>query len=70
VVVIKGRACRGGNTAGCQAKVVPLRMGGFPVALTVDESSGTVYVSNDDDGTVSLFSVDAPLRGRSLRREH
>jgi YVTN family beta-propeller protein len=70
VVVINGRACRGGNTTGCQAKVVPLRMGGWPLALTVDESSGTVYVSNNLDGTVSLFSVDAPLRGRSMRRQH
>lgn len=69
VVVINGRACRGGNTAGCQAKVVPLRAGGFPAALTVDESSRTVYVSNNDDGTVSLFSVDAPLRSRSMQRE-
>ena len=68
VVVINGRACRGGNTAGCQAKVVPLRMGGFPVVLTVDESSGTVYVSNNDDGTVSLFSARAPLAGRSMER--
>ena len=64
VVVINGRACRGGNTTGCQAKVVPLRMGGFPVALTVDESSGTVYVSNNADGTVSLFSARALLAGR------
>ena len=69
VVVINGRACRGGNTAGGQAKVVPLRMGGWPVALTVDESSGTVYVSNNVDGTVSLFSADAPLWNRSVRHE-
>src|SRR5262245_2307920 len=64
VVVINGRACRGGNTTGCQAKVVPLRMGGFTLALTVDESSGTVYVSNNEDGTVSLFSARGPLAGR------
>ena len=64
VLVINGRACRGGNTTGCQAKVVPLRMGGWPLAVTVDESSGTVYVSNNVDGTVSLFSARAP------RREH
>jgi hypothetical protein len=29
-------------------------MGGWPIALTLDESSGTVYVSNNVDGTVSL----------------
>jgi hypothetical protein len=32
-------------------------LGGFPVVLTMDESSGTVYVAHDDDGTVSLFGV-------------
>jgi YVTN family beta-propeller protein len=70
VVVINGRACRGGNTADCQATVVPLRMGGWPLAATVDESSGTVYVSNNVDGTVSLFSARAPLAGRSMQRNH
>jgi hypothetical protein len=30
-------------------------MGGFSVIATVDEFSETVYVSNDTDGTVSLF---------------
>ena len=70
IVVINGRACRGGNTAGCQAKVVPLRMGGWPIALTIDESSGTVYVSNNVDGTVSLLSARVPLAGRSMRHEH
>ena len=70
VVVVNGRACRGGNTTGCQAQVVPLRMGGFTLALTLDESSGTVYVSNNSEGTVSLFSARAPLAGRSVRHEH
>jgi len=43
------------TTTGCPAKVVRLRLGGLPVVLTMDESSGTVYVGNDDDATVSLF---------------
>jgi hypothetical protein len=30
-------------------------MGGWPVFTAVDESSGTVYVSDNVDGTVSLF---------------
>jgi DNA-binding beta-propeller fold protein YncE len=68
VVVVNGRACHGGNTTGCQAKVVPLRMGGFTLALTLDESSGTVYVSNNSEGTVSLFSARAPLGSRSMPR--
>jgi hypothetical protein len=45
-------------------------MGGWPIALTIDESSGTVYASNNVDGTVSLFSARAPLAGRSMQRNH
>jgi DNA-binding beta-propeller fold protein YncE len=30
-------------------------MGGDPVMATVDPRTATVYVVNDDDGTVSLF---------------
>jgi hypothetical protein len=37
-------------------------MGGFPVMTEVVESTNTVYVPNDTDGTVSLFS-DENLSG-------
>jgi len=56
VVVIDGSTCYGSHPSGCQAKVVPLRMGGFTNAAAIDEASGTVYVANDTDGTVSLFA--------------
>jgi len=55
VAVIDGNSCRGSNPSGCQAKIVPLRMGGFAIFAAVDTSSGTVYVGNNNDGTVSLF---------------
>jgi len=55
VAVIDGNTCRGSNPSGCQAKIVPLRMGGYGTFAAVDTSSGTVYVGNNDDGNVSLF---------------
>lgn len=36
--------------------VVHQRMGGFAFVAALDDSSSTVYVANDDDGTVSLFA--------------
>jgi DNA-binding beta-propeller fold protein YncE len=54
VVVIDGSTCNGSHPSGCQATVVPLRMGGFTNGATIDETSGTVYVANDTDGTVSV----------------
>jgi len=55
VVTIDGSTCNGAHPSGCQATVVPLRMGGFTNGAAIDETSGTVYVANDTDGTVSLF---------------
>jgi len=55
VAMLDGNACRAGHVNDCHVKIVHKRMGGFPVVATVDESSETVYVSNDDAGTVSLF---------------
>jgi len=55
VATLDGNACRAGHVNDCHVKIVHKRMGGFPLVATVDEASETVYVSNDDDGTVSLF---------------
>ncbi len=55
VVTLNGSACRAGDVDDCHPEIVPGRMGGFPVDATVDEATGTVYVTNDTDGTVSLF---------------
>jgi DNA-binding beta-propeller fold protein YncE len=55
VAMLDGNACRAGHVDSCHVKIVHERMGAFPVMATVDESSGTVYVTNDDDATVSLF---------------
>lgn len=55
VAVLDGNTCNASHPQDCHVRIVPQRMGGFSVFATVDESSGTVYVANDDDGTVSLF---------------
>jgi DNA-binding beta-propeller fold protein YncE len=55
VATLDANACRAGHVDDCHVKIVHERMGGFPVVATVDESSETVYVANDTDGTVSVF---------------
>jgi YVTN family beta-propeller protein len=55
VAMLDGNACRAGHVEACHAKVMNQRAGGFPVMATVDGLTGTVYVTNDDDGTVSIF---------------
>jgi DNA-binding beta-propeller fold protein YncE len=55
VAALDANACCAGHVNDCHVKIVHQRVGGFPIDATVDESSGTVYVSNDNDGTVSLF---------------
>jgi YVTN family beta-propeller protein len=56
ISVIDGSICNGSNTSSCQASTVPLRMGGGSFTAALDDSSGTIYVGNDFDGTVSLFA--------------
>ena len=56
-VRINGDTCRADHIAGCGPMVVSDRMGGFPLTVAVDGSSGTVYVANTNDGTVSIFAT-------------
>ena len=60
VATLDTNACRAGHVKDCHVKIVDKRVGGIPDVATVDESSGTVYVSNNDDGTVSLFPTRNP----------
>ena len=55
VAVLDGHSCRAGHADACHVKIAKKRAGGFPVTAAVDESTATVYVVNDDDGTVSVF---------------
>ena len=60
VATLDTNACRAGHVKDCHVTIVHGRMGGAPDVATVDESSGTVYVSNAFDGTVSLFPTRSP----------
>lgn len=55
VATLDADTCRAGHVNDSHVKIVPKRMGGFPEVATVDEGSETVYVANNDDGTVSVF---------------
>jgi DNA-binding beta-propeller fold protein YncE len=55
VARLDGQTCRAGHVDACTVTIVPQRMGAFTVTAAIDDSSGTVYVGNDDDSTVSLF---------------
>ena len=55
VATLDSDACRAGHVQDCHVQIVHKRMGGFSFFATLDESSGTVYVSNDTDNTLSLF---------------
>jgi DNA-binding beta-propeller fold protein YncE len=55
VATLDANTCRAGHVDDCHVKIVQERMGGFPEVATVDEASETVYVANDNDGTVSVF---------------
>ena len=55
VVFLDGNNCRGDNFSGCVPKVMQKRMGSFPIVAEVDESVGTVYVTNNGDGTISVL---------------
>ena len=56
VVSLDGNTCSANNLSGCRPKVIPQRMGGFPVCAELSPATGTVYVTNTADGTVSLFA--------------
>ena len=56
LATLDGNICRADNVAGCKVKIVRKRMGGFPATALFDESTGTVYVANNVDGTVSVLA--------------
>ena len=61
VAKLDGSVCTAAHPKDCNVQIVPKRMGGFSVFAALDELSSTVYVVNDDDGTVSLFSTSPRL---------
>jgi YVTN family beta-propeller protein len=57
VATLNGRACTPAHTCGCRPEPIPLRMGGWGVSIGLDDSSSTGYVSDNVDGTVSMFAL-------------
>jgi DNA-binding beta-propeller fold protein YncE len=59
VSVINGATCNAAVTTGCQQQAPQIATGALPAALDVDATSGTIYVSNQDDNDVSVVAIDA-----------
>jgi DNA-binding beta-propeller fold protein YncE len=54
LVVLDGDHCRADQLNGCKPKISSPRTGGTPNFAVVDPSTGTVYVSNLEESTLSL----------------
>jgi YVTN family beta-propeller protein len=59
VSVIDGAICNAARTAGCNQRPPDLATGFFPGYLDVDLATDTVYVSNQDENTVSVLDGGA-----------
>ena len=57
VSVLDIRACNGQVSTGCATTPPTLRAGRAPFESIVDPSTHTLYVDNDDDGTMSIFDA-------------
>jgi DNA-binding beta-propeller fold protein YncE len=55
--VFNGSRCNGNITSGCAQTPASVPMGGYPGNPVVDETNGTVYVPDNEDGEVSYFSA-------------
>jgi DNA-binding beta-propeller fold protein YncE len=57
LAIINGTTCDGHLASGCHPRLIPARTGGWPADIGVDPASRTMYVTNNVDGTVSLFHL-------------
>jgi len=55
--VFEGNNCNGHNDSGCHLRPFPQFAGGWPTCIGLDPGAKTLYVANNVDGTVSLFST-------------
>ena len=55
---IDAGACNAHDLAGCEPRPLPLRIGGWPSTIALDGQEQTGYVTDNVDGTVSMFSLD------------
>jgi YVTN family beta-propeller protein len=56
VSVIDTRHCRAQDLSLCHGPWPTITVGSLPSSIAVDEATGTVYVTNWGDGTVSVFN--------------
>jgi YVTN family beta-propeller protein len=56
VSVINGATCNGTNTAGCGQTPTPVQAGFGAKGITVDAATHHVYVTNDEDTSVSVIN--------------
>ncbi|HEY2125844.1 MAG TPA: hypothetical protein VGH77_01520 [Streptosporangiaceae bacterium] len=56
VSVIDGVTCNGTDHSGCGRAPATVKVGSGPFGVAVDQTSNTVYVSNNNDGTVSVIN--------------
>jgi DNA-binding beta-propeller fold protein YncE len=55
LVEVDTNACRAGHVEDCHVKVANARMGTFSQNAAADDATDTIYVSNFNDGTVSIL---------------
>jgi DNA-binding beta-propeller fold protein YncE len=56
VQVINGARCNAGNASDCHA-VATVQVGRFPIGAALDRAAGTLYVSDNYSGTVSMINT-------------
>jgi len=54
--VIDGATCNSSNTSGCSQSQPTTAVGNVPQQIVVDETNNTIYVVNQNDGTVSVIN--------------
>jgi DNA-binding beta-propeller fold protein YncE len=55
VTVINGATCNATVNSGCPRTPPTIQVGGFPVAVAVNQANHTAYVANGNDNNVSVF---------------
>jgi DNA-binding beta-propeller fold protein YncE len=55
--MIDGTACNAHLHKDCHARSLPTRTGGWPAEIGLDPADGTIYVADNVDAAISLFSM-------------
>ena len=56
VSVISGATCNASDTSGCGNTPATVSVGSFPTSVAVDQATDTIYVTNGNDGTLSVIN--------------